>query len=120
MQHRHILPKEDVRKWPHPRESTQQSYYSHKPVMAFPPYHSAHVLPGGQVYPAWVPPSSYPAGAQIWGSPYYPAWQSTESWHWKPSPEVKLAFLETRNTSVLAKKVLFFDYFLHVVESCSI
>lgn len=73
MQQRHILPKE-------------RSYYPRKPVMVFPPYHSTRALPGGQVYPAWVPPSNYPTGVQMWGSPCYPPWQSAESWHWKPYP----------------------------------
>lgn len=80
MQQRHILPKE-------------RSYYPRKPVMAFPPYHSTRALPGGQVYPAWVPPSNYPTGVQMWGSPCYPPWQSAESWHWKPYPTVKLTIL---------------------------
>uniref|UniRef100_A0A5B7ATR7 Putative two-component response regulator-like APRR2 n=1 Tax=Davidia involucrata TaxID=16924 RepID=A0A5B7ATR7_DAVIN len=86
MHRRHILPKEDDRRWPYPRDPTQRSYYPHKPVMAFPPYHSNHTLPAGQVYPAWGQPSSYPAGVQMWGTPCYPAWQPTESWHWKPYP----------------------------------
>uniref|UniRef100_A0A5B7BK67 Putative Two-component response regulator-like protein n=1 Tax=Davidia involucrata TaxID=16924 RepID=A0A5B7BK67_DAVIN len=86
MHWRHILPKEDDRRWPYPRDLTQRSYYPHKPVMAFPPYHSNHTLPAGQVYPAWGQPSSYPAGVQMWGTPCYPAWQPTESWHWKPYP----------------------------------
>lgn len=72
MQQRHILPKDN--------------YCPRKPVMAFPPYQNTCVTPGGQVYPGWVPPSSYPSGVQMWGSPYYPAWQSPESWHWKPYP----------------------------------
>lgn len=81
MQQRIILPKE-------------RSYYPRKPVMAFPPYHSARTLPGGQVYPPWAPHSNYPPGVQMWGAPYYPPWQSTESWHWKPPyPAVKLTLL---------------------------
>ncbi|KAL2548002.1 Two-component response regulator-like APRR2 [Forsythia ovata] len=84
MHRRHILPKEDDRRWPHPRDSAQRSHYLHKPVMAFPQYHSNHVHPAGQVYPAWMPPGSYPSPVQMWGSPYYSGWQPTESWHWKP------------------------------------
>ncbi|KAM7525389.1 hypothetical protein LguiA_015291 [Lonicera macranthoides] len=87
MQRRHILPKEEDRRWPNPRDSTQRSsYYPHKPVMAFPPYHSNHPLRAGQLYPSWVPPNGYQSGVQMWAPPYYPSWQPTDSWHWKPYP----------------------------------
>ncbi|KAL3499842.1 hypothetical protein ACH5RR_038935 [Cinchona calisaya] len=85
MHRRHILPKENERKWPHPGDAAQRNYYPHKPIMAFPLYN--HTLPG-QVYPAWVlpPPGTYTSGFQMWGSPYYSGWQlpPNESWHWKP------------------------------------
>ncbi|CAN4127779.1 unnamed protein product [Withania somnifera] len=86
MHRRQILPKEVERRWPHPqpRDPVQRSYYPHKPIMTGPPYHSTHVAPAGQLYPAWVPPASYPNGLQVWGSPYYPGWQPAETWHWKP------------------------------------
>lgn len=85
MHRRHILPKENERRWPHPGGSAQSNYYPHKPVMAFPPYHPNHTITGGQVYPAWIPPGTYTSGIQIWGSPYYPGWQvPNESWYWKP------------------------------------
>ncbi|XP_022870654.1 two-component response regulator-like APRR2 [Olea europaea var. sylvestris] len=84
MHRRHILPKADDRRWPHPRDSAQRSHYLHKPVMAFPQFHSSHVHPAGHAYPAWMPPGSYPSPVQMWGSPYYSGWQPTESWHWKP------------------------------------
>ncbi|XP_055821113.1 two-component response regulator-like APRR2 isoform X1 [Solanum dulcamara] len=88
MQRRQILPKEVERRWPHPqpRDSVQRSYYPHKPIMMFPQYHSNHVAPGGQFYPAWVPPASCPNGLQVWGSPYYPGWKPAETWHWTPHP----------------------------------
>ncbi|KAA8522094.1 hypothetical protein F0562_012592 [Nyssa sinensis] len=86
MHRRHILPREDDRRWPYPRNPAQRSYYPHKPVMAYPPYHSNQTLPAGQVYPAWGSPSSYSAGVQMWGPHCYPAWQPTESWHWNPYP----------------------------------
>ncbi|KAL8112616.1 hypothetical protein AgCh_020073 [Apium graveolens] len=73
MQQRHILPKD-------------RNYGSRKPVMVFPSYQNTSFLPGGQGYQGWVPPSSYPAGVQMWGAPYYPAWQTTENWHWTPYP----------------------------------
>ncbi|XP_057478366.1 two-component response regulator-like APRR2 [Actinidia eriantha] len=85
MQRRHILPKEDVKRAPLPRDLSQRNYYPHKHVMAFPPYPSNPILPSGQVYPAWGhPPGSYLTGAQIWGHAFYPPWQPMESWHWKP------------------------------------
>ncbi|XP_019238859.1 PREDICTED: two-component response regulator-like APRR2 isoform X2 [Nicotiana attenuata] len=89
MHRRQILPKEVERRWPNPqpRDSVQRSYYPHhRPIMTVPPYHSNHVPAVGQLHPAWVPPASYPNGLQVWGSPYYPAWQPADSWHWKPHP----------------------------------
>lgn len=65
MQQRHILPKE-------------RNYGSRKPVMVFPSYQNTSFIPSGQGYQGWVPPSSYPAGVQMWGAPYYPAWQTTK------------------------------------------
>lgn len=73
MQQRHILPKD-------------RNYGSRKPVMVFPSYQNTSFVPCGQSYQGWVPPSSYPAGVQMWGAPYYPAWQTTENWHWTPYP----------------------------------
>ncbi|XP_015085618.1 two-component response regulator-like APRR2 [Solanum pennellii] len=90
MHRKQILPKEVERRWPNPQpiDSVQRSYYPHKPIMTFPQYHSNHVAPGGQFYPAWVTPASYPNGLQVWGSPYYPAWKPAETWHWTPRPEL--------------------------------
>ncbi|CAA3015982.1 two-component response regulator-like APRR2 [Olea europaea subsp. europaea] len=84
MHQRHILPKEDDRRWPHSRDSSRRSHYLQNPVMAFPQYHSNYVHPSGHVYPAWMLPGSYPSPVQMWGSPYYSGWQPTESCHWKP------------------------------------
>ncbi|XP_075075338.1 two-component response regulator-like APRR2 isoform X2 [Nicotiana tabacum] len=88
MQRRQILPKEDEKRWPRPqpRDSVQRSYYPHKAVMAFPTYHSNHAPASGQFYPAWVPPGNYPNGAHMWGSPYYPGWRPSETWHRTPHP----------------------------------
>ncbi|XAR54846.1 hypothetical protein NMG60_11030156 [Bertholletia excelsa] len=82
-QQRHILPKEDSRNWPNPRD---HNYYPHKPVMTFPLRHSIPNLPPGQVYPAWGTPGSYLPPAQTWCPTFYPPWQPAESWHWKPYP----------------------------------
>ncbi|KAK8341693.1 hypothetical protein V6Z11_A08G185800 [Gossypium hirsutum] len=85
MHKRHILPKEDDPRWPR-RDQTQRSCHPHKPIMAFPPYHS-NPVPVGPVYPMWGAP--HPASIQTWGSHgYYHPWQPTESWQWKPYPGV--------------------------------
>lgn len=86
MHKRHILPKEDDQRWPQQRDQIQRSYYPHKPIMAYPPYHSNHTFPLGPVYPVWGAAGSHPAGVHMWGSPGYHAWPPTESWHWKPYP----------------------------------
>ncbi|KAM5573287.1 two-component response regulator-like APRR2 [Rosa sericea] len=85
MHKRHILPKDDDRRLLHPRDPTQMSYYPHKPIMAFPPYHYNSAVSMPPVYPMWGQPASHPANIQMWGSPSYPPWQVSESWHWKPS-----------------------------------
>ncbi|KAL4385244.1 hypothetical protein GQ457_15G008640 [Hibiscus cannabinus] len=82
MHRRHILPKEDDRRWPH-RDHVQRSCYPHKPIMAFPSHYSSHVVPVGQPYPMWGP-SPHQSSIQMWGSHSYPPWQPAESWHWKP------------------------------------
>lgn len=80
IQRRHILPKANERRWPNPN-SMQRNYYNpHKPVMAYPPYHSNQALSGSQVYPGWVPTANYPT--HLWSPPYYPSWQSGESWQY--------------------------------------
>ncbi|KAI3821465.1 hypothetical protein L1987_09033 [Smallanthus sonchifolius] len=84
LQRRHILPKDGGRKWPQTRHSTPRNYYPQRPIMAYPPYHPNHTLPPTQVYPAWPPPHSYALPPQVWGPPYYPAWQSSENWMWNP------------------------------------
>ncbi|CAK9173362.1 unnamed protein product [Ilex paraguariensis] len=86
MNRRRILPKEDVRRCPQLKDSLQRGYYPHKGAIALPPYHSTHTLSPGHIYPAWGAPSNYQGGVQIWGSPFYPAWQATDSWHWRPCP----------------------------------
>ncbi|XVE57496.1 hypothetical protein DITRI_Ditri04bG0095600 [Diplodiscus trichospermus] len=86
MHRRHILPKEDDRRWPQ-RDQTQRSCYPHKPIMAFPPYHSNHVVPVGPVYSMWGA-HPHPTSIQMWGSQGYPPWQPNESWHWNAYPGV--------------------------------
>lgn len=90
MHRRHILPKAEERRWPHPRDSTQRSYYPYKPVMAFPSYLAAnHTIAPGQAYPVWGQQTGRPPGFPMWGSPGYPWQPAIETWHWnKPYPGV--------------------------------
>ncbi|CAO2837955.1 unnamed protein product [Amaranthus hypochondriacus] len=86
MHRRHILPKQEERRWPHPRDSTPRNYYSHhRPVMVYPPNQNNHAFASGQVYPMWGQQGFQPPGFPVWGSPSYP-WQPTENWPWKPYP----------------------------------
>lgn len=86
MHRRHILPKEQERRWPRSRDLIQRNYYQQRPVMAYPSYHSNHTLSTAPIYPVWGQPGSQQAGAQLWGQPGYPAWQPTNNWHWNPHP----------------------------------
>ncbi|PKI46907.1 two-component response regulator-like APRR2 isoform X1 [Punica granatum] len=81
MNRRHILPKEDDRRWPQHRDMVPRSYYPHRPIMAFPPYHSNHLA-----YPVWGVQGNHQPGMQFWGPPSYPPWQPAENWQWKPYP----------------------------------
>ncbi|KAK8516277.1 hypothetical protein V6N12_068887 [Hibiscus sabdariffa] len=83
MQGRHILPKEDGRKWLQ-RQKMHSNIYTNKPIMAFPPYHSNIVVPVSPLYPMWGAPSHPPSIIQM----YYPPWQPTESWDSKSYPGV--------------------------------
>ncbi|KAK7251845.1 hypothetical protein RIF29_35408 [Crotalaria pallida] len=87
MHRRQILPKEEDRKWLNQRDPMQRSYCLNRPIMAFPPYHSAnHTLSPAPVYPMWGQHGHQMPGMPIWSPPSYPLWQPTESWHWKPFP----------------------------------
>ncbi|XP_027334562.1 two-component response regulator-like APRR2 isoform X2 [Abrus precatorius] len=87
MHKRHILPKEDDRKWLNQRDTMQRSYCLQRPIMAFPPYHSNHTLSLAPVYPMWGQSGNQTAGMHIWHPPGYPLWQQpTENWQWKPFP----------------------------------
>ncbi|KAJ4959587.1 hypothetical protein NE237_026698 [Protea cynaroides] len=82
MSRRHILPKENDRRWHHPRD-TMQRVYAQNPVMAFPPYHANLGFSTRQIYPVWGHPSSHHPGAQMWGNPGFPSWQPPGNWPWK-------------------------------------
>ncbi|XP_043716765.1 two-component response regulator-like APRR2 isoform X2 [Telopea speciosissima] len=78
MHRRHIMPKEDDRRWHHPRD-TMQRVYAQNPVMAYPPYHANHGFTTSQIYPVW----GHPPSIQMWGHPGFPSWQPSEIWPWK-------------------------------------
>ncbi|XP_021765705.1 two-component response regulator-like APRR2 [Chenopodium quinoa] len=86
MHRRHILPKQEERRWPHPRDSIQRNYYAHRPVMAYPPYHTNHNFASGQVYPIWGQQGCQPPSFPMWGPPSYPWQPADQNWPWKPYP----------------------------------
>ncbi|XP_058764969.1 two-component response regulator-like APRR2 isoform X2 [Vicia villosa] len=87
MHKRHILPKQEDRKWLYQRDPMQRGYCFQRPIMPCPPsYYSNHALPQAPLYPMWGQSGSQMAGMPIWGPSSYPVWQPTESWHWQPFP----------------------------------
>ncbi|GMI63941.1 hypothetical protein HRI_000063400 [Hibiscus trionum] len=94
MHRRHILPKEDGRKWLQ-RHKMQSYMYTNKPITAFPPYHSNYVISVGPLYPMWgagARAPSHPPSIQMWGvQGYYSPWQPTEGWHSKLYTGVSLS-----------------------------
>lgn len=85
MHRRHIVPKDDGRRWQHLREPVQR-VYPQKPIMAYPPYHPNHAFPPNQFYPVWGHPSNHPSSIQMWGHPGFPAWHPQDSWSWNSYP----------------------------------
>ncbi|PIA32630.1 hypothetical protein AQUCO_04400072v1 [Aquilegia coerulea] len=73
MQRRHIAPKDDDRRWQHPRDSIQR-VYPQKPIMAYPPYHPNHGFSTNQFYPVWGHPSNHLQNIQMWGHPGFHTW----------------------------------------------
>ncbi|CAI8609462.1 unnamed protein product [Vicia faba] len=87
MHKRHILPKQEDRKWLYQRDPMQRGYCFQRPIMPCPPsYYSNRTLPLAPLYPMWGQSGSQMAGMPIWGTSSYPFWQRTESWHWQPFP----------------------------------
>ncbi|WJX89335.1 Two-component response regulator-like [Trifolium repens] len=87
MHKRHILPKQEDRKWLNQRDPTQRSYCIQRPIMPGPPsYYSNHTLPPPPLYPMWGQPGTQTAGMQVWSPSAYPLWQPAEAWHWQPFP----------------------------------
>ncbi|XP_008784681.2 two-component response regulator-like APRR2 [Phoenix dactylifera] len=87
-QRRHILPKEDDRRWQPYRDPTLMGFM-HKPLVALHPYHPHCGVPFGHSYPAWAHPSYHPPGVQMWGHPGFPPrHQPPENWVWKTYPGI--------------------------------
>lgn len=98
MNRRHILLKEDDRKWQTKGDPNSWGYIQ-RPLMAYPPLHPTYSVPPGHLYAPWVHPSYQPQGAQMWGHPGFQAWHPPlEMWHWKTYPGVIIYRL---NLSVL-------------------
>ncbi|OAY77111.1 Two-component response regulator-like APRR2 [Ananas comosus] len=89
MNRRHILLKEDDRKWQTKGDPNSWGYIQ-RPLMAYPPLHPTYSVPPGHLYAPWVHPSYQPHGAQMWGHPGFHAWHPPlEMWHWKTYPGVQ-------------------------------
>lgn len=114
MHRRHILPKEDDRRWPQLRDQVQRSYYPHKPIMAYPPYHSNHALPPGPVYPVWGAAGSHAAGGHMWGPPGYSPWPQTESCHWRPYQGVTLVLSSTGGAGIFWRTLNAAAWLVHI------
>nr|XP_019705832.1 two-component response regulator-like APRR2 isoform X2 [Elaeis guineensis] len=85
---RHILPKEDDRRWQQYRDLSPMGYMR-KPLVAYHPYHPHCGVPLGHVYPAWAHPSYPTPAVQMWGHPGFPTWhQPPEGWPWKTHPAI--------------------------------
>lgn len=96
MHKRHILPKQEDRKWLNQRDPMQRSYCLQRPIMPSPPYYPNHTLPIAPLYSMWGQSRNQTASMQVWGHSGYPLWQPTESWHWKSFPGVIYLFKTQR------------------------
>ncbi|XP_068635495.1 two-component response regulator-like APRR2 isoform X2 [Aristolochia californica] len=85
MHKRHIVLKEDDRRWPPHRDSSMNRSHIQRPLMAYPPHHSNYGISTGQIYQVWGHPSCNPS-MPMWGNPRFAAWQPPESWHRKSYP----------------------------------
>ncbi|CAL9782255.1 unnamed protein product [Musa acuminata subsp. burmannicoides] len=89
MHRRHILPKDQDRRWQPHRDSTARGCIS-RPILAYPPYHPNYGAPTNQIYPVWGHPNYRSHGVQMWGHAGYTAWHPPpQSWPWKTYPLVR-------------------------------
>ncbi|KAK9121488.1 hypothetical protein Syun_019105 [Stephania yunnanensis] len=85
MHKRHIILREDDRKWqPQPRDPMRR-VYPEKPIIAYPTCRPNANVPTSHFYPVWGHPSSHPR-FPIWRQPGFPSWQPPDCWLWKPLP----------------------------------
>ncbi|KAH7687317.1 CheY-like protein [Dioscorea alata] len=83
MHKRHILPKDDDRRWQHHADPTRRGYVP-RSLVPIPPYHYNYGYPTGQAYPAWGHPGYHPSGVQMWNPAAIQPWpRPPESWTWK-------------------------------------
>ncbi|KAK9145004.1 hypothetical protein Sjap_004907 [Stephania japonica] len=83
MHKRHIIPREDDRRWQlHPRDAMRR-VYPQKPIIAYPTCRPNANVPTSNFYPVWGHPSSHPS-LPMWCQPGFPSWQPPDCWLWKP------------------------------------
>lgn len=88
MHRRHILPKDQDRRWQPHTDSTARGCIP-RPILAYPPYHPNCGAPTNQIYPVWGHPNYRSHGVQMWGHAGYTAWHPPpQSWPWKTYPLV--------------------------------
>ncbi|KAM0935398.1 putative response regulator and transcription factor RR-A-type family [Dioscorea sansibarensis] len=83
MHKRHILPKDDDRRWQHHTDPMRRGYVP-RSLVPIPPYRYNYGYPTGQAYPAWGHPGYHPSGVQMWNHAAIQSWpRPPESWTWK-------------------------------------
>lgn len=83
MHKRHILPKDDDRRWQHHADSMRRGNVP-RSLVPIPPYRYNYGYPTGQAYPAWGHPGYHPSGVQMWNHAAIQPWpRPPESWTWK-------------------------------------
>ncbi|MQM03826.1 hypothetical protein Taro_036615 [Colocasia esculenta] len=88
MRKRHILPKDEDRRWQQHGNQVPRAY-PYKQFVALPPAHSSCGVPPGHVYHVWGHPNYHHPGVQMWGNTVYSPWQpSGEYWPWKTYPRM--------------------------------
>ena len=89
MHRRHVLPKDEDRRWQADKDPTQRGYIP-RPILAYPQYHPNCGAPTNQIYPFWVHPNYHTHGV---GQAGYTRWHPPpQSWPWKTYPVVTVLF----------------------------
>ncbi|KAJ8464602.1 hypothetical protein OPV22_027154 [Ensete ventricosum] len=88
MHRRHVLPKDEDRRWQAHKDPTQRGYIP-RPIWAYPPNHPNCGAPTNQIYPFWVHPNCHTHGVQVWGQAGDTRWHPPpQSWPRKTYPMV--------------------------------